>query len=91
MPRTDKVLEQLLMDIDCLFMYETLEDHKIKPDQVFELDRDDIKTMGLPLGDLKRFMNSIPTKNDRKAKVIMAGNNVFSLIQGAIRYIFCVS
>ena len=40
-------------------MYQTLEDHKVNLEQVFTLDLDDLKTMGPPLGELKRFVQAI--------------------------------
>ena len=56
---TDLPLEQLLIDMDCIFIYQDLVNSKIKIDQVFDLRLDDVKSMGAPIGDLKRFITAI--------------------------------
>ena len=56
---TDMPLEQLLIDMDCIFMYQDLVNSKIKIDQVFDLKLDDVKSLRAPIGDLKRFIKAI--------------------------------
>ena len=51
-------------------MYQTLEDHKIKLEQVFTLDLDDLKVMGPPLGELKAFYQKIQEKKKEQTVII---------------------
>ena len=79
----------MLLDMDCLYMYQTLADHKIKSDQVFNLDLDDLKTMGPPLGELKRFLQAISKdKEEREMKIKIAGEGqiVIILIFSKLKY-----
>ena len=62
------------MDLDCLYMYQTLEDHKINLEQVFSLDLDDLKTMGPPLGELKRFVQAISENKEEQTMKIEAAS-----------------
>ena len=62
------------MDLDCFYMYQTLEDHKINLEPVFNLDLDDIKTMGPPLGELKRFVQAISENKVEQTKKIEAAS-----------------
>ena len=85
---TDMPLEQLLLDIDCIFMYQDLANSKIKIDQVFDLKLDDVRSMTAPIGDLKRFITAIAKYQDarhsllREKKINIAGSwNDFSHIQ----------
>ena len=55
-------------------MYQTLEDHKIKLEQVFSLDLDDLKIMGPPLGQLKVFLQKIQEKKDEQTMIIEAAS-----------------
>ena len=72
--KVDKALEQLLIDMDCLNMYETFVDNKIQSNQVFKLDVEDLRTLGQPLGDVKRFVQAIPgSKKQQDLKVKTAG------------------
>ena len=59
----------------CLDMYQILANNKIKCDQVLDLDLDDLKSMGIPLGDVIRFREN----KDRRMTAAIAGNKKFKI------------
>ena len=65
--RKDKQLEDLLSKYNMISLYETMENNAVTSDEIWELNDEHLKDMGLTIGDRIKYKKA---RNIEKAKAV---------------------